>query len=91
MEESHRQGTGRFVYASSYAVYGEQEKLPIREDAPLRPINTYGASKLAGEALINAYREEITNYCSKVFQRIWTKYAWRPLCRRDIQVPEISP
>lgn len=58
LEESYRQGIGRFVYASSSAVYGEQERLPISEDAPLRPINTYGASKLAGEALVDAYREE---------------------------------
>ena len=58
MEESYRQGIGRFVYASSSAVYGEQEKLPITEDAPLKPTNTYGATKLAGEALVNAYRDE---------------------------------
>ena len=57
LEESFRQGIERFVYASSSAVYGEQEKLPITKDAPLRPMNTYGASKLAGEALVNAYME----------------------------------
>ena len=58
LEESYRQGIGRFVYASSSAVYGEQEKLPITEDASLNSINTYETSKLVGEALVNAYREE---------------------------------
>jgi UDP-glucose 4-epimerase len=42
-------GCRKFVLASSGAVYGEPERLPIREDAPLRPISPYGASKLAAE------------------------------------------
>ena len=58
LEQSYRHGVGRVVYASSCAVYGEQEVLPITEEAPLRPINIYGASKLSGEALVHAYREE---------------------------------
>jgi UDP-glucose 4-epimerase len=37
-------------------VYGEAAKVPTPEDyAPLKPISIYGASKLAGEALITAY------------------------------------
>jgi UDP-glucose 4-epimerase len=37
------------VYASSAAVYGEQERLPIAEDAPTRPLSAYGADKLGCE------------------------------------------
>lgn len=37
------------VYASSAAVYGEQERLPIAEDAPARPLSAYGADKLGSE------------------------------------------
>ena len=37
------------VYASSAAVYGEQETLPITEDAPARPLSAYGADKLGCE------------------------------------------
>jgi UDP-glucose 4-epimerase len=37
------------VYASSAAVYGEQERLPIAEDAPTRPLSAYGADKLGSE------------------------------------------
>lgn len=37
------------VYASSAAVYGDARTLPVREDAPARPINAYGADKAACE------------------------------------------
>ena len=37
------------VYASSAAVYGEVERLPITEDAPTRPLSAYGADKLGSE------------------------------------------
>jgi UDP-glucose 4-epimerase len=37
------------VYASSAAVYGEQETLPIAENAPTRPLSAYGADKLGCE------------------------------------------
>jgi len=37
------------VYASSAAVYGEQERLPIAEDAPTLPLSAYGADKLGCE------------------------------------------
>ena len=37
------------IYASSAAVYGDTEILPISEDAPLRPISVYGADKAGCE------------------------------------------
>jgi len=40
-------GTSRIVFSSTAAVYGEPEHIPIGEDAPTRPANPYGASKLA--------------------------------------------
>ena len=46
MEET---GVSRFVFSSSCAVYGEPPSLPIGEDAPLRPENPYGESKLLVE------------------------------------------
>jgi UDP-glucose 4-epimerase len=46
----------RILYASGSGVYGDLGELEIGEDhGPLLPISTYGASKLAGEALIGAY------------------------------------
>lgn len=44
------------IFASSAAVYGHPKLLPLREDASLEPLSPYGASKVAGEALISAYR-----------------------------------
>lgn len=44
------------VFASTSTVYGEAKLVPTREDyGPLIPISTYGASKLACEALIGSY------------------------------------
>lgn len=45
-------GVHRLIYSSSAATYGHVEELPIREDTPQRPINAYGATKLAVEDLI---------------------------------------
>jgi GDP-4-dehydro-6-deoxy-D-mannose reductase len=41
----------RFVMASSADVYGAPERVPVTEDAPLRPDNVYAATKVAAEAL----------------------------------------
>jgi len=44
------------VFASTSTVYGEARVVPTPEDyAPLEPISLYGATKLAGEALVSAY------------------------------------
>jgi UDP-glucose 4-epimerase len=46
-------GVNRFVFSSTAAVYGEPESTPIREDAPLRPTNAYGESKLLVEQMLS--------------------------------------
>lgn len=43
------------VFSSTAAVYGEPESVPIREDAPLRPINPYGNTKLTIERMMDDY------------------------------------
>ena len=45
----------RIVFSSTAATYGEPDALPIREDAPTRPTNTYGASKLAVDHMLTSY------------------------------------
>ena len=57
LEACRRAGVGKFVFASSAAVYGNQERLPINETAIARPSSLYGASKLAGEAYCQAFFE----------------------------------
>jgi len=44
-------GVQKFVFSSTAAVYGMPEKVPISEDAPKRPINPYGETKLAVERM----------------------------------------
>ena len=44
------------VFASSREVYGEPDALPVREDAPLCPVNVYGETKSAGERLLEEAR-----------------------------------
>lgn len=48
-------GVRRLVFSSTAAVYGEPEQVPIREGFPLRPVNAYGASKLAFERALPWY------------------------------------
>lgn len=43
----------RVVFASTAAVYGDPERLPLKEEDPKSPINPYGQSKLDAEKLID--------------------------------------
>jgi len=55
LEAIREHGTPRLVFSSTAACYGEPEEVPIREDAPTRPTNPYGASKLAIDTMITSY------------------------------------
>jgi UDP-glucose 4-epimerase len=50
-----------FVFASSGAVYGHAEILPVPEDHVLEPLSPYAATKIAGESLVNSYKN-----CGKI-------------------------
>ncbi|HMO49992.1 MAG TPA: NAD-dependent epimerase/dehydratase family protein [Kiritimatiellia bacterium] len=58
LEAARLNGVGKFVFSSTGSVYGEAPVIPTPEDAPF-PVQTslYGASKVAGECLIQAYAE----------------------------------
>ncbi len=58
LEAMRLQGVRRIAFSSTGSVYGEATVIPTPENAPF-PIQTslYGASKVAGEALIQAYCE----------------------------------
>ncbi len=57
LEAARIAGVGRFVFSSSGTVYGNTEKRCSEKDMGELPISLYGASKIAGEALISAYVE----------------------------------
>jgi UDP-glucose 4-epimerase len=57
MEAAREAGVGRLVFSSTAAVYGVPDATPIPEDAPLRPINTYGETKRTFEGAMRWYGE----------------------------------
>ena len=55
LEVMRSAGTPRLVFSSTAATYGEPESVPIAEEAPTRPTNPYGATKLAIDHAITSY------------------------------------
>ncbi|MCX7816333.1 MAG: UDP-glucose 4-epimerase GalE [Syntrophales bacterium] len=45
-------GVKKIVFSSSATVYGDPQKVPVSEDAPLNPINPYGRTKLIIENIL---------------------------------------
>ncbi|MCX7819828.1 MAG: NAD-dependent epimerase/dehydratase family protein [Kiritimatiellae bacterium] len=64
LEAMRTAGVRRIAFSSTGSIYGEPEVFPTPEDAPF-PVQTslYGASKLAGEGLIEAYCEGFGFQC----------------------------
>ena len=52
LEAMRTAGVGCFLYSSTAAVYGIPERIPVDEQAPLAPINPYGASKMMIERVL---------------------------------------
>ena len=46
----------RIVFSSTAATFGQPESVPIAEDAPQKPINPYGESKLCFEKVLAWYK-----------------------------------
>lgn len=52
IESAVTAGVGHFLFSSTAATYGIPQSSPVAEDAPTRPINPYGMSKLMTEAML---------------------------------------
>ena len=55
-EAARRAGVKRVVYASSGAVYGDNDRLPLAETEPPKPLSPYGLDKLYSEQLGSLYQ-----------------------------------
>lgn len=55
LEAMRENGVKNFLFSSSAAIYGEPQRVPILEDDRTMPINPYGMTKLAMEALVSSY------------------------------------
>lgn len=57
LDAARKGGVRHFLFASSAAVYGEVDTLPITESTPLRPRSPYGMSKMSGEGYVRLMAE----------------------------------
>lgn len=55
MEACVAKGVKRLVYSSSASVYGDAVTEPMTEDHPFNNKNFYGATKIAGEAMLRSF------------------------------------
>jgi len=82
LEAMRKKGVKELVFASSSSVYGEPEEIPVDENAPIRPVSVYGASKAACEALIHAYtklygvKAVVLRYANVVGSRLRHGVVW---------------
>ena len=54
LQELQKKGSSNFIFSSSCTVYGQADKLPITEDAPVKPAESpYGNTKQIGEEIIS--------------------------------------
>ncbi|HWA51201.1 MAG TPA: NAD(P)-dependent oxidoreductase [Dongiaceae bacterium] len=59
------------IYASSREVYGQQDRLPVAEDARLLPTNVYARSKVEAERLTEAARAAGLNTAILRFSNVY--------------------
>jgi UDP-glucose 4-epimerase len=57
LEQCRKYNIEKFIYASSAAVYGEPDYLPIDEEHPIKAMSPYGISKHTPEHYIKMYSE----------------------------------
>ena len=55
LESARKAGVGRVVLASSAAVYGDSDAMPLGEDTPLNPQSPYAVSKRVDELYAGMY------------------------------------
>lgn len=96
----HRLGVQRFIYFSTFHVYGPREPQPITEDTPTRPVHPYAITHRLAEDYVNWYGHSygmdtlvlrLSNgygYPADPGVQRWT-LVFNDLCRQAVQRQEI--
>ncbi len=72
MEACVAKGVERLVYSSSASVYGDAVHEPMEEDHPFNNKNFYGATKIAGEAMLRAFHHRYgLNYVGLRYMNVY--------------------
>lgn len=72
MEACVAKGVKRLVYSSSASVYGDAVREPMDEDHPFNNKNFYGATKIAGEAMLRAFHHRYRlNYVGLRYMNVY--------------------
>ncbi len=76
LEAARVNGVKGFAFASSSAIYGEPDVFPTPENFAPQQTSLYGASKYAGEAMIQAYGEYfgMRSFCYRFVSWIGERY-----------------
>ena len=85
LEASRKLDADRIVFTSTAAVYGTPRRVPVSEDCELRPLSLYGVTKLASEALMNAFHDVYG--METVILRLGNVYGVGPRVREDSVMP----
>jgi UDP-glucose 4-epimerase len=86
----------KMIFSSSREVYGNSMTLPVHETFSMNPENPYGASKIAGEAIIKAFSKtfglnyfilRLANvYGFNDFERVIPTFIQKAMTDQDIQI-----
>jgi UDP-glucose 4-epimerase len=72
MEACVAKGVKRLVYSSSASVYGDAVEEPMTEEHPFNNKNFYGATKIAGEAMLRAFHHRYgLNYVGLRYMNVY--------------------
>lgn len=72
MEACVAKGVKRLIYSSSASVYGDALREPMDEDHPFNNKNFYGATKIAGEAMLRSFHHRYgLNYVGLRYMNVY--------------------
>jgi len=82
-DQAEASGVGKFVFSSTYSVYGQSEKNDIlTEDSPLNPHSIYAETKIAAEEWLNG--QVGSSELRPLIFRLATLYGLSPRTRFDL-------